>query len=367
MRRTPPVKFWAFIGCAMWLFQTYVLLRWVTGPGFEEIGPGPVDPPTSMKTAIVIYLCVQWTLFFVFGYRWVIKPIREERRLSFDGILFLVWCAWYWFWDPFGNYLSVTYSYNAWVPNMGSWVSEIPGWNSPPVPEPWLFTAGAYGLFIVGGSMLGCAVMRALRRRWPRMGTLGLVLWTYALFVVLATLLELTWMRIGLYTYLATPADLPVFFPSHYYKYPAAEGLWFGAMITSMVYLRWSMNDKGETIAERGATDLRIAKGPLTGLRLLAIAGFVNVIVFCVFYIPYLLVWSPHPEKVPMDIQKRSYLMNGLCGPETPRACPDESIPLWREKSITFGPDGKLYIPPGVKPPDGPTTFDEAARRDAQP
>lgn len=366
-RTTSPVKFWALIGCLMWTFQIYVLIKWLTGPYFHRVEPGPVAPPMVMKTAIVVFLIVQWSAFAFVAYRWVLRPLLRERRLSFDGMMFLCWCAWYWFWDPFGNYLSITYTYNSWVPNMGSWTNSIPGWNTPgtpdaQVPEPWLFTGGLYGIMIVATSMLGCGVMRALRRRYPYLGTVGLLAATYCLFVLLATLLEFGFMRIGLYTYLATPSDLPVAFAEHYYKYPLVEGMFFGAMLTSMVYLRWSVNDRGESIAERGAGNLRIGEGPKSGIRLMAIVGFTNVIVFLVFYVPYLLIWSPHPERVPLDIQQRSYFMNGLCGPETPIACPDKNIPLFREQSITITPDGKLHLPPGVQLPDGPTTFDDAAR-----
>jgi hypothetical protein len=364
---TRPVKLWALIGCLMWIFQVVVLVKWLTGPFFEPVPSGPVDPPTSMKIAIVTFLCVEWTLFAVLGYRWVIRPIVRDRRLSFDGMMFICWCAWYWFWDPFGNYLSITYSYNAWVPNMGSWTNDIPGWNTPgspgaQVPEPWLFTGGLYGTVIVATSMLGCAIMRTLQRRYPRLGTAGLLVSTYVIFVVLATLLELLWMRVGFYTYLATPSDLPVFFPNTYYKYPFVEGMFFAGMLTSMAYLRWSINDRGESVAERGIATMRIANGPKSGIRLMSIVGFTNVIVFLVFYVPYLLIWSPHPEKVPLDIQRRSYFMNGLCGPETNIACPDKNVPLFREGSVTITPDGKLHLPDGIQLPSGPTTFDEAKR-----
>ncbi|HTK66501.1 MAG TPA: spirocyclase AveC family protein [Pseudonocardia sp.] len=367
-RTSVPVRFWAVIGCLMWAFQTFVLLKWVSGPFFHPVSPGPVEPPTSMKATIVTFLVLEWIAFAWLGFRWVVRPLVRERRLSFDGMMFICWSAWYWFWDPFGNYLSITYSYNAWIPNMGSWTNDIPGWNTPgtpgaQVPEPWLFTGGLYGTVIVGTSMLGCAIMRRLRRRYPAMGTLGLLASTYAVFVLVATGLELLWMRIGLYTYLATPDGLPVAFPDHYYKYPLVEGLFFGAMLTSMVYLRWSVNDRGESIAERGASTLRVGGVARTGLRLMAMVGFTNVVVFGVFYVPYLMIWSPHPAKVPLDIQRRSYFMNGLCGPATNIACPDGNVPLFREGSVTVGPDGALHVPPGVAVPTGPTTFEDAQRR----
>lgn len=44
-RTSVPVRFWAVIGCLMWTFQSYVLLKWVSGPFFRPVDPGPVDPP----------------------------------------------------------------------------------------------------------------------------------------------------------------------------------------------------------------------------------------------------------------------------------------------------------------------------------
>jgi len=38
-------------------------------------------------------------------------------------------------------------------------------------------------------------------------------------------------------------------------------------------------------------------------------------------------------------------------------------VPYPRPGSVTITPDGKLYIPPGTKLPDDPTTFDEAKHR----
>jgi Spirocyclase AveC-like len=367
-RRTRPVKFWALIGCLIWAFQIFVLIRWFTGPFFTPVHTGPNQPPATMKAAIIVYLVLQWTAWAALAYVWVVRPLRQERRLRFDGMFFLCWCGWYWFWDPIGNYYSLTTTYNTWLPNMGSWVNVIPGWSSPGAPghqfpEPWIFVAGLYGVFMVGTAILGCWLLRKTRKRWPRMGTAGLFAVAYAAFVVTATLLEFVWMRIGMYTYLASPAHLPSFFPGHYYKYPAFEGLIFGSFLTANTFLRWSINDKGESFAERGASTLKARHVANQGLRLMSIVGFTTTVIFLSFFLPYFLIWSPHPEKVPLDIQRRSYFLDGICGPGTNRACPNQSIPLFTNQSITVTPDGKLYVPPGVKLPNDPTTFKEAQRR----
>jgi hypothetical protein len=366
-RTTRPVKFWALIGCAIWVLQIYILWKWVTGPYFTPVPSGPVQPPLVMKVSIVIYLVVQWAAFGWLAIRWVIAPWLRDRRIGFDGLLFIAWAGFFWFWDPMGNMNGITFTYNAWIPNMGSWVNEIPGWSTPgspgaQSPEPWLFTAGAYSVFFVAMPILGCFVMRKVSQLRPRTGKIAQLLIVYALVFVLETLLEgFFWMRMGLYTYAASPPQF-VLFSDRYYRYPMIESLFWGAALTAITYLRSTRNDRGESLAERGVSSLRITEGAKTGLRLMAIVGMSYTLILAAFWVPYWLVWSAHTQGIPLDIQKRSYLMNGLCGPQTHIACPDPNVPAFRPHSITITPDGKIHVPPGSELPNGPTTFDQAAK-----
>jgi hypothetical protein len=368
VRKTRPVKFFALIGCLIWAFQIYILLKWVTGPFFHEVKPGRNSPPTEMKVAIITYLVIQWVLFFALGYRWVIKPFRRERTVGIDGLLFLAWTGFFWMWDPMGNFLSPTFTYNSWIPNMGSWVNGIPGWNTPATPgaqapEPWLFTAGAYGVFFTLMPIFGCWIMRKTRERYPRIGIAGLLLIVYAVVAVLETILEgFAWMRTGLYTYAGTPDKLWNLFPSHYYKYPIYESFSWGVVLVAVTYIRWSVNDKGESIAERGVSEIKVKQGARNGLRLMAMVGCMYPMILIVYFMPYWAIWGAHDSTFPNDIQKRSYLMDGICGPGTHRACPGPNVPLSRAHSVTITPTGKIYIPNGATKPDGPTTFPQAAR-----
>ena len=63
--------------------------------------------------------------------------------------------------------------------------------------------------------------------------------------------------------------------------------------------------------------------------RLMAIVGFMYTMIIGLYWLPYWTIWGAHSSNFPMDIQKRSYLMNGLCGPGTDRACPDPNVPLF--------------------------------------
>jgi hypothetical protein len=54
-KTTQPVHVWASVGLVATLFQAYVLIRWVTGPYFRRVAPGPSIPPHWMRILIPTY------------------------------------------------------------------------------------------------------------------------------------------------------------------------------------------------------------------------------------------------------------------------------------------------------------------------
>ena len=48
-RVTVPVKWWAALGAGILAFQAFVLARWLTGPYFKHVDPGPTPLPGWMK------------------------------------------------------------------------------------------------------------------------------------------------------------------------------------------------------------------------------------------------------------------------------------------------------------------------------
>jgi hypothetical protein len=98
-RKLVPVKAWALVGALILTFQAYVMVKWLTGPYTQPVDPGPDTPPMAMKIAIVSYLIIQWIMFVVIGYRVLVRPWRREHRVTFDGLLFFAWCAFFWFFD----------------------------------------------------------------------------------------------------------------------------------------------------------------------------------------------------------------------------------------------------------------------------
>jgi hypothetical protein len=86
-------------------------------------------------------------------------------------------------------------------------------------------------------------------------------------------------------------------------------------------------------------------------LRFLALFGGINVIFMVIFNVP--VQWAgTHSAPWPSDIQKRSYLLDGLCGQGTTFACPGEAVPIPRgNTSVRIGPDGRLVVPAGTRLP----------------
>jgi hypothetical protein len=360
-RRIRPAVAWATVGVLFWTFQAYVLIRWLTSPYFTPVKSGPGAPPTAMKIAIVTYVVVQGIAFLAVGWLLLIKPLLRERRLTFDGALFIAFSGFYWFWDPMGNAFGLYFTYNSWIPNMGSWVNVTPGWMTPgdpgaQVPEPFLIFAFAYGTIFVPAIIGGSLLVKWVMRRWNRGMFFGLVA-AFVVFFVFETLLELVWMRMGLYTYAGGIKSMTIF-PNNYYGYPIYESLW-AFTLTAGSYLRVSRDDRGYSIAERGLERMKFP-GPKNGIRLMAIVGWLYTAILVVYFVP-LWLFTLHSEAWPADVMKRSYLTDYLCGPQTHRACPADNVPLFRPKSVTITPDGKLYLPPGVPPVDQPTTFPNAA------
>ena len=160
-------------------FIAFVLIRWVTGPFFEEVPSGPSDPPTYMKAALIAFqaLCIPAALFCIYWF--VVRPWRRDRAVGVDGILVIAFAT-LWFQDPLSSWGGHWFTYNAWALNFGSWAASMPGWLSFAEPgqmvlEPILIIPGVYVWVFVLTMFLGTAVMRKTKERWPRMGKMGLI------------------------------------------------------------------------------------------------------------------------------------------------------------------------------------------------
>ena len=339
-----PVTLWAAAGLGFLLVGGYAWTAWLlSGPVATSDGPTPIPGRMQFlarlaEFAIIPVVCVcVWLL--------LIRPWRRERSLSFDGMLTIACLTMFWQ-DPLLNIFQPYFSYNTALMNIGSWGSEIPGWLSPngdKLAHPIAFTLPMYVVFIIPFAILACRVMVSAQRRWPRLSTPHLIFFVFLGFVALDLFFEHLMLLLGLYAYPGT-IDWLTLWHGHHYQFPIYEAIFWPLCWTLWACLRFSRDDKGHSVAERGIDRLPVRGRARTGVRLLAVVGATQAVFLIGYNVP-IAILSLYQSSWPADITSRSYLMDELCGSGTTVACPGPGIPIPRPDSRRVAPDGSLVNP----------------------
>ncbi|TFV59785.1 spirocyclase, AveC family [Mycobacterium sp. PS03-16] len=348
------VRIWATVGAVFLALTVYVFVRWVTGPYFEPVAGGPSEPPLYMKIPLIANAVVLWVGLPFALWHFLIRPWLRERRITLDGML-LVSMGLMMFQDPMLNYYSTWCTYNAWLWNRGSWAPYFPGWVAPEepghtVPEPLLTNIPGYMYGVLMLTIVGCAIMRRIRNRWPGISNLRLVLVTYAIAIAFDAVMEgLILLPIGFYSYPGAIQELSIN-AGTYYQYPIYEGFMWGGVQAALCCLRFFTDDRGRTVVERGLDSIRGGFVRQQFVRFLAIFGGVSACFFLFYNVP--ATWlGMHGDAWPEDVQKRSYFNPGICGDGTDRPCPNPDLPLPTEHSGYVNHEGELVLPEGVSIP----------------
>jgi hypothetical protein len=358
-RSAEPVKWWAAVGALVIAFMIMVLTRWVTGPFFKTVPVGPSPVPTFMKVAVMFFEVASIPGALACLYFLVIKPWRRDGKLSVDGAFTLAFAT-LWFQDCLSAYSGHWFTYNAWALNFGSWVNSVPFATAKAAPgamvvEPILIVPGCYVWIFVIVMFTGAWVMRSARNRWPQMSAAKLAAICFAAMFVFDVILEgIIFMPLGVWEY---PGGHFSIFPNTYHKFPLTEMFTAGGMFAAVAILRFFKNDRGETLADRGVESLKVSDRKKSLLRALAIIGGVQAIMLVFYNIPN--TWTAtRSADWPVDLQKRSYLTDFVCGEGTAQMCPGPAVPQYRNDnqnpnggSAHLDPNGKLVIPPDTKLP----------------
>ena len=356
-RETPPsspVKVWALVGAAVLGLEIYVWIKWVSGPYFTHVASGPTDPPTLMKVLLTIQSVAVWVGLPIAVWFWVIKPWVRERRISLNAMLMAAMGLMF-FQDPLLNYFNTWCTYNAWLFNVGSWSSNIPGWISPEspghqVPEPLLTNLPGYTWGVLLCTVLLVASMRQIKRRWPHITTFRMVLVTYAMAIAFDFVMEACIiLPMGLYSYPGAIRSLSIN-AGHYYQWPIYEGLMWGAVETALASIKFFTDDRERTFVERGLDNGRGGYARQQSVRFLAIFAAVSASFFVFYNVPAQWI-GMHSDPWPKDVLKRSYFTQPVCGGVRENACPDPSLPVPTKRSGYIDTNGKLVMPDGTSVP----------------
>lgn len=352
-RRTPAVKMWALLGAATAVFQAYILIKWIAGPNFTPVLPGPTPVPGWMSAILVFWQVVSLPAALWMIYRFVLRPMRREGHVGFDGVLVLA-SGLCWFWDTASNSGNYWLVYNAAMFNMGNWSVELPWWSaySAPgatTPEPLLYTIPAYFYLLPAGAAFGATGMRLIKQRWPNITTGGLVAAAFGVCCVFDLIVEgLIWMPMGIFEY---PGGVGwALFPNSYHKFPINEMICWGIMFGAFACLRYFTNDRGYCLAERGIERVGGSSGKRLALRVLAVGAIAQIIVIGAYHLPNVLV-GLNSTAWPDDLQQRSYFVGGICGGDTNRFCPQPGVANGRGDAPYVGADGRIVIPPTAPTP----------------
>ena len=125
---------------------------------------------------------------------------------------------------------------------------EHPRWQTPNgqhIAQPIIWDFGAYLCTFCAGVFIANALMRRAEARWPRLGTVGLVLGSFVAFFLLDLIAELLWIHTGAYQYGSTISALtlgPVAV-----SVPIYSSLWVAVLWTTWSSVRYFRNDRGQT------------------------------------------------------------------------------------------------------------------------
>jgi hypothetical protein len=317
-RRVRPDRWFSAIGAMSILMAVYLVVAWVASGEFKRTPTGR-DPVSAATKAWAWGWQVASIVLFLACVAYVVRRSRREGRLTFDALILIAWTIVIWLDPATTNFFRTQMLYNSYLVNFGSWAPQMPGWLSPNAhlfPEPLIAWGGLYGVTSLGATVIGCNAMRLGKRRWPELGKVGTVLCGLAAIAITDLLLEIFFIRTGLYAYGGAIRSLSLW-GGHRYQFPLYESLIFGATWTASAALRYFRDDRGLSIVERGIVETTPPARLKTARRVLAVTGFVTVI-----YVVYSLVFSltalwgdPFPTGYP------SYMINGMCGAPTPYQC----------------------------------------------
>jgi hypothetical protein len=340
-----PIVGFAVLGVGFLALQAYIYGAWILDGNAHSVSVGADAVPLFMKISIIAQEICFPLAALALAYYVVVRPLRRERRLSWDGMWFIAVFTLVWQ-DPLYSYLNIAHTYNAYFINAGSWAPNIPGWlppNANKLGQPVLWDLPVYLLIWCGAIIPANRLMQSIRKRRPQLGNVALIAITFALFAVADLVIESAFMRTGTYAYGGTYGTWTLF-GGHYYGLPLFEPPLFGAVWTGYACLRFFRDDRGLSYAERGVDSLGVGARTKTLVRLLALVGAINLIAIgYALIVPYLTVSTAGWSK---DVQQRSYFMHGLCGTGTSYACPSDSLPIPRPGSLHVDPAGKLVAAP---------------------
>ena len=325
-----PVQIWSVIGVILLALQIWYTVHWILSDQFVAVPSGPDVPPEWMRMALDIGQVVM-TLIWCFSFYWfVLRPWQREKRFTTDGLI-MIGCTLASGWDALSDVGQYWFTYNSYLVNRGSVLGVMPITLSPHTAganEAWpmFFINTLYGNFVVVAIIM-CALLRFVQSKMPQIGTFSLIAICFALGGVADFIIEgMVLLPLGFWTY---PGGYWAINADTYYKFPLHEAMCAGSVFASLTCLRFFVDDKGQTIPERGLDKLVASPLQKSLMRVTAVIGGTVMIFIITYHLPQGII-ALHSSEWPEDVKNRSYFTNRICGPQVNLACPGPNVPIHR-------------------------------------
>lgn len=328
-------SFWVVIGALWFALLVYCMGSWVLGPDFVPNTFGRDQAPESMVRMVRSMEVVMVLLTAYLLYYFVFRPWLRDGKLSFDGLFFLASGAMV-LQEPWLNWTSPQLLYNTVFFNMGSWMGYLPLISSPvaqKVPVSIAFAGFGYFWIVAGPAWCGSRFMGWAKARNPNISKAKLIAWCFLGFCVFDAIIESVILRTNMFIYPSTIGAVTLF-AGETYQFPMYEMLHWCAVYTSLACIHFFRNDRGETWADQGMSNLVMPARLKVFLRWLAMMGLCQMAMLFTYNIPYQW-WAMHGDSFVVSEATHPWLTAQLCGPSTAYDCAGPGVPIARRDSPT--------------------------------
>lgn len=350
-RTATPVVYWAVCGAVFLALAFYVWGSWILSDDFRPVPIGNDPIPLNVKISVRAIEALAAIVALTMLWKCVFGPWIRNREISFDGMLVLNLMLMWWA-DPIDNYVTVSFFYNGYTFNMGSWANFIPGWGSPNpqnFPEPLLMMGGFYIGYWMLNVFLACWLLGLLQRRMPTLALGWRLLMMFIPLAVIDLVVENLIMLSGAAAYPGVVQSWSLN-AGRAIQWPLYEAGMVAFVAAGFSCLRYFKDDKGQTFVEKGVDRLQISKARKKLITFLAIAGFVQPFFLVGYFLPYNL-FAMRADTAPAY---PSYLRNQICGEGTQYACPSyDWVPIPQRGSRIFVGPQDPRLPQEVRDAQG--------------
>lgn len=273
--RWGPAQYLALAAVPLLGYQAWTLVQWLAA-GPHQITQYRIAGSSSWYVGWIVQAAlVVGVATITVG---LVRACRRERRLTFDAMLFIGLLTTV-FWDTVVNFVEPLWFYSSDWLNLNDWWGHAPLVINPAAGHgafPVLMLALLYPFFVFDARLVA-RVMRRAQRRWPDISRARLI----AVAFVPATLTGSILSLVMILPHLWGGPGMPLSVLSGDYRWSLGEIVYIGSWSTTLACMRYFVNDRGQTLTERGLDHL--PRRRRTSTSLLATIAFCNLSV---------IVWS---------------------------------------------------------------------------